>query len=132
MCARTYLEEVPDVDDEGAGDWLDGHPPGGALHELQAADVVLAEHGEEVAVGVRHQAEGGAVRIRRGGARRVPVQPEEARRLVAPLREALPGGAGAEGLGEHARQRAGQLRHRARHLPRHVPAASAADVGMAQ
>ena len=131
MCARTYLEEVPDVDDEGAGDWLDGHPPGGALHELQAADVVLAEHGEEVAVGVRHQAEGGAVR--RDGARRVPVQPEEARRLVAPLREALlpSGAAGAEGLGQHARQRAGQLRHGARHLPRHVPAASAREMTMA-
>jgi len=55
----------------------------------------------------------------------------KARRLVAPLREALPGGAGAEGLGEHARQRAGQLRHRARHLPRHVPAASAREMTMA-
>lgn len=123
MC--TYLEEVPDVDDEGAGDGLDGHPPG-ALHELQAADVVLAEHGEEVAVGVRHQAEG----VRGHRARRVPVQPEEARRLVAPLgREPLrrrPAPPRQERLREHARQRAGQLRHRDRHLPRHVPAAATA------
>lgn len=104
--ARAYLEEVPDVDDEGAGDWLDGHPPA-PLHELQAADLlVLAEHGEEVAVRVRDQAQGAWG----DGARRVPVQPQEARRLVAPLREALAGGPPTqEGLRQDARQRAGQL-----------------------
>lgn len=113
-----YLKKVSDVDDEGAGDGLDGDPAG-ALHELQAADVVLAEHGEEVAVGVRDQAEGV---VRWEGARRVAVQPEEARRVVAPLRESLAGGVAQEALRQHARQRPGQPRHRVRHLPRHVPA----------
>jgi len=108
MRVTTYLEEVPDVDDEGTGDWLDGHPPV-PLHELQAADLlVLAEHGEEVAVRVRDQAEG----VGGDGARRVPVQPHEARRLVAPLREALASRVPPppqDGLRQDARQRAGQL-----------------------
>jgi hypothetical protein len=88
-----YLEEVSDVDDESAGDGLDGHP-GAALHKLQAADLILAEHGEEVAVRVRHQPEG----VRGEGARRVPVQPEEARRLIAALREPAPATSGVTSL----------------------------------
>jgi len=47
---------ITDVDDEGAGERLDGHPLPLAL-DLEARDVILEEQREEAIVGMRRHAE---------------------------------------------------------------------------
>ncbi|KAB8104029.1 hypothetical protein EE612_036663 [Oryza sativa] len=64
------LQEVADVDDEGAGAGLHGHPPA-ALEQLEAADgaLLLVHDGEQVAVRVRAQPESPPMAMAHGGYR---------------------------------------------------------------
>ncbi|BAF20603.1 Os07g0103600 [Oryza sativa Japonica Group] len=111
------LQEVADVDDEGAGAGLHGHPPA-ALEQLEAADgvLLLVHDGEQVAVRVRAQPEA----PHGHGARWVPVQPQEARLL--PRRHHRLALAGArQPSHQDLCQLLRQLVHRPRHLLDHRP-----------
>jgi uncharacterized protein (DUF2384 family) len=47
----AYLEEIADIDDERARNWLHVDPPV-FMEDLEPADTVLEEHGEEARVGM--------------------------------------------------------------------------------
>lgn len=109
------LQEVAHIDDERAGAGLHGDPPP-VLDELEAADAVLVEYGQEVAVRVWAQPVDDAAGRRR--ARRVPVQPQEAGAPRAP-RHHRRRAVFAQLRDEDPRQPLRQLRHRRRHLLDH-------------
>lgn len=105
---KGYLDDVADVDDEGVRDGPDAHPLAvGSAADVEAADIVLVEHGERAGVLVAADAEG-EVGARAG---RLVVEADEGGLVV--LEEAMEAvGSQAEAPRDQLQQLERQLLHR--------------------